>query len=335
MIHRRSLIKAGAAAFVAAPAIARAQTRPQFSLRWGCGLPASHPGIIVGNEACATIAEKTGGRVRIQLFPDNQLGGDSDMLAQVRSGGLDIYSAGATTIGPLVPVAGIITTAFAFKSEADGWKALDGGLGTIVRAAIKAAGLHVFEKLWGQGFREMTMKARPVNDPADLRGAKMRVPTSPMLLSLFKALGASPTSMNVSDLYTALQTGVVDGQENPLSIIRTRNFNEVQKYCSLTNHAWDVNIQVMSPDSWQSLPDDLKAIVAGTMDAAGLKERDEVLKLNNSLQSELERLGMVFNTPDIAPFRAQLKAAGFYEQWRATFGAPAWAALEQYTGALV
>jgi TRAP-type transport system periplasmic protein len=334
-MHRRKFLRATAAAAVFAPALARSQARqPQFAFKWGCGLPASHPGITRGKEACTAIAEQTGGRVQITLFPDNQLGGDSDMLAQVRSGGLDLYTAGATTIGPLVPVAGIITTAFAFGSETDGWKALDGELGKVVRGAIDRVGLHTFETLWGQGFRQMTTKAKPINSPADLRGVKMRVPTSPMLLSLFKALGASPTSMNVNELYTALQTGLVEGQENPLSIIRTRNFNEVQKYCALTNHAWDVNIQVMNRDMWDSLPDDLKAVVARSMNDAGSKQREDVFNLNNSLQAELEKLGMVFSKPDIAPFRAQLKTAGFYNDWRKTFGEPAWAVLEQYTGPL-
>ena len=334
MINRRSLLKAAAASALCVPFVARAQAQSQFSFRWGCGLPSSHPGIIRGNEACASILEKSGGRVKIQLFPDNQLGGDSDMLALVRSGGLDIYTGAATTLGPLVPVAGIITTAFAFGSEADGWKALDGDLGKIVRDAIAGANLYTFERLWGQGFRQITMKNKPINAPADLVGVKMRVPTSPMLLSLFKALGASPTSMNVSELYTALQTGLVDGEENTLSIIRTRNFNEVQKYCSLSNHAWDVNIQVMNLDTWNGLPDELKTVVANGMNEAGLKQRDDVLKLNNSLQSELAGLGMVFNNPDIAPFRAQLKSAGFYNEWRNTFGKPAWDTLEHYTGPL-
>jgi tripartite ATP-independent transporter DctP family solute receptor len=335
-MDRRTFLKATTVATVLAPSFARGQAaKPQFAFKWGCGLPASHPGITRGKEACAAIADQTGGRVQIALFPDNQLGGDSDMLAQVRSGGLDIYTAGATTIGPLVPIAGIITTAFAFPSEADGWKALDGQLGNIVRSAIDGVGLHTFERLWGQGFRQMTTKARPISSPGDLRGVKMRVPTSPMLLSLFKALGASPTSMNVNELYTALQTGLVEGQENPLSIIRTRNFNEVQKYCALTNHAWDVNIQVINRDTWEGVPDDLKTVIARNLNDAGLKQRDDVLSLNNSLQAELEKLGMVFNTPDIRPFRAQLKTAGFYNDWRKTFGEPAWAVLEQYTGPLV
>jgi TRAP-type transport system periplasmic protein len=334
-MDRRKFLMAATAGAALAPTFARSQGgQPQFAFKWGCGLPASHPGIIRGKEACAAIAEQTGGRVQITLFPDNQLGGDSDMLAQVRSGGLDVYTAGATTIGPLVPVAGIITTAFAFASEADGWRALDGELGKVVRSAIDRVGLHTFETLWGQGFRQMTSKAKPINSPGDLRGMKMRVPTSPMLLSLFKALGASPTSMNVNELYTALQTGLVEGQENPLSIIRTRNFNEVQKYCALTNHAWDVNIQVINRDTWASLPDDLKTVIARNINAAGAKQREDVFNLNNSLQAELEKLGMVFNKPDIGPFRAQLKTAGFYNEWRKTFGEPAWAILEQYTGSL-
>lgn len=336
MITRRRFIStalAGTTALVAMPYVRRARAA-DFVFKWGCGLPSSHPGIIRGKEAAAKIAEQSKGRLEVQLYPDNQLGGDSDMLGQVRSGGIQMYTPGATTIAPLVPVVGIINMAFAFKDSADGWKALDGDLGKHVRDAIAAAKLHVFEKIWGQGFRQITTTAKQVKSPSDLDGLKMRVPTSPLLLSLFKSLGASPTSMNVSELYTALQTGIVEGQENPLSIIATRHFDEVQKYCALSNHVWDVNIQVANLAAWDSLPDDLKQILERNMNEAGLKQRDDVKKLNDSLQSELEKKGMVFNVPDTAAFRTKLREAGFYQQWKKTFGDTAWGLLEQYAGKL-
>lgn len=336
MITRRRFVSTallGTTALVAMPYVNRAQAA-DFVFKWGCGLPSSHPGIIRGKEAAAKVTEESEGRLEVQLYPDNQLGGDSEMLSQVRSGGIQMYTPGATTIAPLVPVVGIINMAFAFKDGAAGFEALDGELGTYVRKAISDAKLHVFETIWGQGFREITTAKAPVNTPADLEGVKMRVPTSPLLLSLFKALGASPTSMNVSELYTALQTGLVEGQENPLSIIYTRHFYEVQKYVALSNHVWDVNIQVANLDAWNSLPDDLKQILENAMTEAGLNERKDVDELNAGLRSNLEEEGMVFNIPDVAAFRSKLKDAGFYDDWKKTYGDEAWGLLEKYTGPL-
>jgi TRAP-type C4-dicarboxylate transport system substrate-binding protein len=155
-----------------------------------------------------------------------------------------------------------------------------------------------------------------------------------MLLSLFKALGASPVSMNVSELYTALQTKVVDGQENPLSIIATRNFNEVQKYCATTNHVWDIFVQVANMTSWKSIPADLQAIVNKNFSSAALKQRDDVEALNNSLQKTLESKGLVFNKPDPEPFRDALRKSGYYAQWQKSYGEQAWTVLEKYSGKL-
>jgi TRAP-type transport system periplasmic protein len=335
MINRRRFLQttavAGALA-VASPAVLRAQGA-EFVFKWGCGLPAAHPLIVRAIEASGKIKQETNGRVDIQMFSDSQLGSDTEMLAQVRAGGIDIYTAGAPTIVPLVPLVGIINMAFAFKTSEDGWKALDGDLGKVIEEAITKANLYMFSPMWGQGYRQLTSK-KPINHPDELRGFKIRVPPSPILLSLFQTLGASPTSMNVSELYTALQTGIVEGQENPLSIIHTRHFYEVQKHCALTNHVWDINVQVANRASWNRLSDSLKQVVVRHLGEAGLKQREDVQKANDTLQADLEKKGMVFNKPDIDAFRAKLKSGGFYDQWRKTYGEQAWKTLEQYTGSL-
>ena len=140
--------------------------------------------------------------------------------------------------------------------------------------------------------------------------------------------------MNVSELYTALQTKLVDGQENPLSVIATRNFNEVQKFCALTNHVWDSFIQCANMESWKSLSANLQEIVARNLNEAALKQRDDADKMNASLQKDLETKGMTFNTPDLPSFREALKKSGFYAQWQKTYGDNSWKVLEKYSGSL-
>jgi TRAP-type C4-dicarboxylate transport system substrate-binding protein len=140
--------------------------------------------------------------------------------------------------------------------------------------------------------------------------------------------------LNIAELYTALQTGVVDGQENPLSNIQTQKFYEVQKYCALTNHMWVGYWLVTNGAFWAALPPDYQKIVADAFDNQAAGQRADSDKLNGSLQAKLAGENRVFNTPDPAPFRKKLVSAGFYSQWQAKFGPAYWSALEKYTGSL-
>ena len=113
------------------------------------------------------------------------------------------------------------------------------GIESVPRGQIEGAGLVVMEKIWDNGFRQITSSTKPITTPADLEGFKIRVPVSPLWTSLFTAFGSAPASINFAEVYTALQTGIVDGQENPLAIMKVAKLWEVQKYCSMTNHMWD------------------------------------------------------------------------------------------------
>ena len=127
---------------------------------------------------------------------------------------------------------------FVWKDYTTLWSALDGHLRDLLRGQIRKAGLEVMDNVWDNVFREVITGTKPVQVPEDLKGRKIRVPISALWTSLFQSLGASPTSINFSEVYSALQTHVVDGQENPPAIISAAKLYEVQKYCSLTNHMW-------------------------------------------------------------------------------------------------
>ena len=118
------------------------------------------------------------------------------------------------------------------------WAAMDGDLGDMLRGIAEQIGLYCLDKGYDHGFRQITTRTKPITSPDDLRGFKIRLPVAPYLISLFRHLGASPTAINFNEVYSALQTGIVDGQENPLVLIDTAKLYEVQKYCSLTNHVW-------------------------------------------------------------------------------------------------
>jgi len=306
----------------------------EFIYKYANNVPVTHPMNVRAREAVEKIKEESGGRLEIQIFPNNQLGGDTDMLSQVRSGAIEFFTLSGLILSTLVPVASINGIGFAFKSYDQVWPAMDGPLGAHVRAAIDKAGLHALEQMWDNGHRQMTSSTKPINTPDDLIGLKIRVPVSPLWTSMYRAFGASPASINFSEVYSALQTKVVEGQENPLSVIDIAKLYEVQKYCSVTNHMWDGFWFLANAAAYKKLPSDLQDIVARNLDAAAEKDRDDIRKLNESLQSQLTQKGMVFNNTDAELFRAALRKAGFYAEWKQKFGAEAWGLLESQVGAL-
>ena len=334
-LSRRHLL-AGAAALggaVGAPFVARAQTA-EFTYKYANNLPAAHPMNMRAREMAEAIKKDTNGRLDLQVFPSSQLGSDTDTLSQLRSGGVEFFTLSGLILSTLVPAASINGMGFAFPDYATVWKAMDGELGAYVRGQIAKANLVAMDKIWDNGFRQTTASTKPINTPDDFRGMKIRVPPSPLWTSMFKAFDSAPTSINFNETYTALQTKVVDGQENPLAIIATAKLNEVQKYCSLTNHMWDGFWFLANRRAWERLPEDVRAVFTKHVNAAGEKEREDVANLNATLQEELAGKGMVFNKPDPIPFRDKLRAAGFYAEWKGKYGDEAWAILEKFTGKL-
>ena len=321
------------AAAATSPGLSRAAA-PEFSFKFGHNQPTSHPMHIRAQEAAERIFAESKGRLEVKIFPNNQMGGDSDMLAQVRSGGLQMYAPSSAGLSTLVPVATINAVGFSFANYQQVWAAMDGQLGAHVRAAIEKVGLHPLERVWDIGFRQITTSGRAINNAQDMAGLKIRVPVSALFVSMFKALGAAPGSLQFAELYTALQTKVYDAQENPLTIIQIAKMYEVQKYCSLTNHMWDGWWMIINGRAWKELPPDLQKILSGAFNDAIVKERADVRALNDSTMADLKAKGMIFNSPAPDSFRATLKKSGFYAEWHKKFGDEAWNALEQSVGKL-
>jgi TRAP-type transport system periplasmic protein len=336
-LSRRAVLKGSTTAAVlgglGAPLVARAQSA-EFSYKYANNLPDSHPLNTRAKEMAAAIKAETNGRFDLQIFPNNQLGSDTDMLSQIRSGGIEFFTLSGLILSTLVPAASINGIGFAFPDYDTVWKAMDGDLGGYVRGEISKAGLVVMDKIWDNGFRQTTSSSKPINGPEDFKGFKIRVPVSPLWTSMFKAFDAAPASINFSEVYSALQTKVVEGQENPLAIISTAKLYEVQKFCSLTNHMWDGFWFLANRRAWDAVPLDVRATVAKHINAAAVNERDDVAKLNASLKEDLAGKGLAFNQPAVAPFREKLRSAGFYAEWKGRYGDQAWELLEKAVGKL-
>jgi TRAP-type transport system periplasmic protein len=332
-MQRRDFIKAGAALATALPLKGYGQAA-EFSYKFANNLPVSHPINLRAKEMVDAIRDETKGRVDIQVFPNNQLGSDTDTLSQLRSGGVEFFTLSGLILSTLVPAASITGIAFAFADYNKVWAALDGELGAYVRAQTLKSNIVAMDRIWDNGFRQITSSTRPIVTADDLKGFKIRVPVSPLWTSMFKALDASPASINFVEVYSALQTKIVDGQENPLALIATAKLYEVQKYCSLTNHMWDGYWFLANRAAFERIPPDLRAIVVKHINAAAMKERADVAVLNVSMQKELTDKGMIFNQAKSDTFRDKLRKAGFYREWKAKYGDEAWALLEKFSGKL-
>ena len=303
-------------------------------LKFGIQFPAAHPAASRMVEACEEIKKETGGNIDIAVFPNTQLGGEAEMLNQLRSGAIEFMTTSGAVMQTLVPVAGINAVPFAFKDYSEVWAAMDGDLGAHVRSAVEPRGLYLFPRSLDNGFRNITTSTKPIEKVEDLQNLKIRVPPAPLWVSMFKALGASPTSISLAELYSALQTKIVDGQENPLVQIETVKIYEVQKYCSMTGHVWDGNWVAANGKRWSALPEDVRKLISARFDDAAVKQREDVARLNTELETSLKQKGLTFNYPDKAPFRDALTKAGFYAEWKQKYGAEPWSKLEKYAGPL-
>ena len=216
---------------------------------------------------------------------------------------------------------------FAVKDEDDAARVLGGPLGAYMAQEATAKGLHVLRTFWSDGMFQVGSTPHPIRKVDDLNGFKIRVTESPIQVSLFSALGANPIPVGINELYTALKTKLVDGESASMDAIVANHFYEVNKYVSLTNHAWSGQIVVANGDRWNSLPADIQEIIErnnrryGTIEAADIKA---------DFTTRLVKLGMIMNPVDQAPFRAHLN--GYYRQWAATFGNTAWGQLEAAVG---
>ncbi|MGU3496201.1 TRAP transporter substrate-binding protein [Xanthobacteraceae bacterium A53D] len=332
-LSRRTLL-AGAAAVPLVSILSRRGEAAEFTLKFATGQDPTHPVNLRAAEAIKRIQEKTGGRVEIGLFPANQLGSDTDLISQVRSGGIELLNISSSILATLVPLSGMLNTGFAFPDYDHVWKAMDGDFGNLVRSHITKAGLLVTDKIWNNGFRQVTSSSRKIVTPADLAGFKIRVPVAPLLTSLFQALGASPSPINFNEVYTALQTKIVEGQENALPLIYTTKLYEVQNSLSMTDHVWDGFWIIGNRRAFAGMPADLRDIVFAELDRSAIEQRADVVKLSATLRTDLTAKGMTFVDVDKSAFRGALQKTSFYKDWRGKFGDEAWKKLEAVVGPL-
>jgi tripartite ATP-independent transporter DctP family solute receptor len=332
-LSRRKLVTASAG-LTAASILHWPANAAEFSYKLGSSSPMEHPAMARSAVAVKKIMEESNGRFDISIYPNSVLGGDTAMIAQLISGALQMYILPIDLLAPRNPVFGIFGVGFAFPDYPHVWAAMDGDPGNMLRDQAGGIGIYCFDKAFDHGYRQITTRTKPITSPDDLRGFKIRLPVAPYLVSLFRHLGASPTAINFSEVYSALQTGIVDGQENPLVLIDTAKLYEVQKYCSITNHVWAGFQLGFNMAAWKKLPPDLQEIAHRNFTEQALAERDDFVKMTAIEQANLTKKGMAFNQPDGQSFRDALRKSGYYPDIEKEAGDKAWALLEKYVGTL-
>ena len=226
------------------------------------------------------VEELSNGKIKVYVYPNAQLGGDKAILRKMKFNTVQMAAPSFSKFTGLVPQLGLFDLPFLFKNENHLHKVLDGEVGKKLRDLVTQKG-YVALAYWDNGFKQLTDSKRPLIKPEDCKGLKFRVMSSKVLIEQFKALGAIPVVLPFSEVYSALQQGVVDGQENTISNIYTKKFYEVQRYMTMTNHGYLGYLVVMSKRFWKRLPDNLKKVIIKAMKEATQKERVWAKELNN------------------------------------------------------
>ena len=207
------------------------------------------------------VEKNSDGRIAINIRPAAQLGGDVEIIEQTQMGLVHIAIPPTGNLANFEEKMYLFDLPFLMPDDASMKRVLDGEVGQELLATLDNNNLHGVA-MWGAGFRHMTNNIRPINGPDDLQGIKMRTLQAPAILSTYRAYGANPTAMAYTEVYNGLQQGVVEGQENPLANIYSMRFYEVQKYMTLTGHAYHTYAAIMNKQAWESLPEDLQKVVS-------------------------------------------------------------------------
>ncbi len=261
---------------------------------------------------------RSNGEISIKIYPNRQLGDEKTLLERMKMG---IVDAGTITGGPIVnfvPIFGVTDLPFLFSSPKHAYAVLDGSIGKSLLKDMEKAGFKGLA-FGERGFRNLTNNKRPVHTPDDVKGLKIRVMQNPVYVDTFKTLGANAVPMAWGEVLTALQQGTVDGQENPVNVIYAFKLYEVQKYLSMTRHAYAPMVVMFSLKKWNKIPEKYQKILKEAAQEAVEYERDYINKNETKQLEEIKKHGMeIVMNPDIEAFRKAVKPV--YDKYEPKFG---------------
>lgn len=291
-------------------------------------LPESHSWNIAAQGFAEDVKSETDGRVTVKIYPNGQLGNEGTLVEGLQIGSIQAGIIGCGSFQPVEPKFGIVELPYSWPNREAAYAAYDGELGGELEGMAKDHNLTILS-WWENGYRHITNNRAPINTPADLKGLKIRVTPDKMRLDAFNGLEASPSPLAFGELYSALQQGVFDAQENPLAIIYSSSFFEVQKYVSLTGHIWSPACLTLSTSAWKRISSDDQVIVQKLADKWRDEQRAMTQKDDSELIAKLEAEGMEINTVDTAPFAAAVQDV--WAKYSSVFGENLIALVKRYS----
>ena len=283
--------------------IGAASAQQPIVMRWGDVVAGGHPQVMMIERVAADVKAKTNGRIDIQGFPNGQMGGSRDMIESVSNGTQQLVTEGAANFGAWIPSISVTEAPFIWKNPAHLINALNGPLlEKYNEQLIKARGMRILGAVY-YGTRHLTTSNREVKTVEDAKGLKVRVPENDVFKAMAESWGAKPTPMNFNELYLALKTGTVDGQENPLPTIKSGKFHEVQKFIILTGHIMTPRLVVVNEAFWQKIPATDRKVVEDSLKTHMAWADAEIQKQEVALLDEFKAAGVTIVQPDVESFR--------------------------------
>ncbi len=300
-------------------AAAQAQPAQEKVIRFGHLNNADHPVSMGVKRFAELLATKSGGKLKVQEYPASQLGNELQQQSALQGGVQQMSAPATTSLAGIVKEFGLIDFPFAVATVAQADALLDGPFGQALIAKLPEKGL-VALGYWDLGFRNVTNSKRPITKPEDLDGLKLRVIPNPVFLDTFKAFRANPVPMPFAELYGALESKAVDGQENPFAVILSNKMYEVQKYVSATNHVYAANIMLVSKKFWDGLSPAEQKVMHEAADESRAYQRSTSRAAADKAVAELQAKGMHYNTLSTAE-QARMRAVAkpVAEKFAATY----------------
>jgi tripartite ATP-independent transporter DctP family solute receptor len=301
----------------------------KFVIKLGHGAEPTEPTHKAAQFMAGKVGERTQGQVEIQIFSSSQLGSERDMLESCKMNAVQIVYSSPGSVGVFQSEVEIFNGPFLWKNWGEAKRVMRGSFGQKIHEKMRQQnGMRVLDPNWYWGWRHLTTRNTAVKVPADMKGLKVRAPNIPIFMEMVKAMGASPTPINFAEVYTALQSGVVDGQENPIPTIWAKKFFEVQKYMILTGHMLQSNYVVVNESFFRSLPENFQKILQEETLAAGEYASKAQQEEEGKLVANIKGAGVaVIEDVDREAFRKATE--GVYAKFEGKWGKTLYSDLRQ------
>ena len=318
---KRLLIKTLVAAMaVALVGVAAAQDIKERTLKVGLQNPKGHPAVMGAEKFAELVQAKSGGKIKVNLFPGGVLGGDAPTVSALQGGTVEMTVLNSGILASQVKEFAIYDFPFLFANAKEADAVVDGPFGKGLHAKLADKGI-IGLAYWELGFRDLTNGKRPINKVEDIAGLKLRVIPNPINVDWVKALDANPTPLAFPELYAALEQKAVDGQENPVSVILANKFSEVQKYLTLTHHQYNPQSVIISKKVWDTMSAAEKKIIQDAADEAGKYQRQVSRDQAASTIDQLKKAGMqVTELPPAEMAKLQVKMKPVIDKHAASVG---------------